>query len=104
MEKMIDTIMEMDKKARLREQEAEVYKEEQLKALDGKLREIDEKYRAYTVQQIAEITRENEDLIQRKKAQIRAQDEKASAVLEEVYRAGKDAWVSEIVKRALAGE
>lgn len=104
MEKMIDTIMEMDKKARLREQEAEAYKEDQLKALDGKLREIDEKYRAYTAQQISGIAQENAELIQKEKARIQALDEKASVALEEAYQAGKDVWVAEIVKRALAGE
>ena len=35
MEKMIDAIVEMDKKARLRAQEAEEYKSNQMKALDG---------------------------------------------------------------------
>lgn len=104
MEKMIDTIMEMDKKARLREQEAEAYKEDQLKSLEGKLREIDEKYHTYTVQQIAGLARENEELIRQEKARIQALDEKASAALEEAYQAGKSAWVAEIVKRALAGE
>lgn len=104
MEKMIDTIMEMDKKARLREQEAEAYKEDQLKALDGKLRGIDEKYRTYTAQQIAGIAQENEKLIQREKARIQALDEKVSVALEQAYQAGKGAWVTEIVKRALAGE
>ena len=43
MEKMIDTIVEMDKKARLRAQEAEEYKSNQMKALDGKLKKSEAK-------------------------------------------------------------
>lgn len=104
MEKMIDTIMEMDRKARLREQEAEEYRENQLKSLDGKLREIDENYRAYTAREIEEIARENEERIRQETARIQALDTRASEELEQAYQSGRDAWVAEIVKRTLKGE
>ena len=104
MEKMIDTIVEMDKKARLREQEAEEYKSSQMKALDGRLKEIDEKYRRYTEQEVQRLTRESEALVLQRTEELRSENERVSARLERDFEAGRETWAGEIVKRVLAGE
>lgn len=104
MEKMIDAIVEMDKKARLRAQEAEEYKSNQMKALDGKLKEIDDKYSAYTAQEMERLAAESDQEIRRRTQEIEQAGSRAADRLERAYGAGADAWVDEIVKRTLAGE
>lgn len=104
MEKMIDVIIEMDKRARLREQEAEAYKAEQLKALDGKKQAIEERYRAYASQEQERLARENEASIRQEVERLENLDAQITASLERIRAEKQDAWVNEIVNRALAGE
>lgn len=104
MEKMIDTIVEMDKKARLREQEAEDYKSNQMKALDGRLQQIDEQYRRHTQQEIQKLTQENQARVLRHTQELNKSNEQALSRLEAVFQAGREAWANEIVQRVLAGE
>ncbi len=104
MEKMIDTIVEMDKKARLRAQEAEEYRDNQMKALDSKLKEIDETYRANTDRELERLAAESAEQVRRRTQEIERASSRAADRLEQAYREGADGWVDAIVKRTLAGE
>lgn len=103
-EKMIDTIVEMDKKARLRAQEAEEYRDNQMKALDSKLKEIDETYRANTDRELERLAAESAEQVRRRTQEIERASSRAADRLEQAYREGADGWVDAIVKRTLAGE
>lgn len=101
---MIETIVEMDKKARAREQEAETYKKAQIKSLDDKIRGVEQAYREKADAEIARLTEEDANSTQRRLAQIRQANQALVRDLEQAYAHGREAWAAEIVTRALAGD
>ena len=101
MEELIKKIIQVDKEARKKTDQSKQQLADSKIAIEQRKKELEEQYNN-SVNEIIELTtQEEEERVTALKAEIDEKFNNANAALEKTFLDNKQAWVDELVKRAI---
>lgn len=101
MDKMVETIIEMDKQARKRTEEAEAYRRKAQEELESKEQQLLAQRLEQARAEVGELARTEEQAAEKKLGEARAANDAAVRRMEALYQEKGAQWVHELVRRAL---
>lgn len=101
LDKMVETIIEMDKQARKRTEEAEAYQRKAQEELESKEKQILSECLEQAEAEVGELVRSEEQAAEKKLKEAKAANDAAVRRMEALYKEKGAQWVRELVRRAL---
>jgi len=101
LDKMVETIIEMDKQARKRTEEAEAYQRKAQEELESKEKQILSECLEQAEAEVGELVRSEEQAAEKKLKEAKAANAAAVRRMEALYKEKGAQWVRELVRRAL---
>lgn len=101
LDKMVETIIEMDKQARKRTEEAEAYQRKAQEELELKEKRLLSERLEQARAEIDELARGEEQEAKKKLDEARSGNDAAVQKMEALYKERSTQWVQEIVRRVL---
>lgn len=101
LDKMVETIIEMDKQARKRTEEAEAYQRKAQEELESKEKQLLSERLEQAKAEIDALARGEEQTADKKLEEAKAANDAALRRMEALYQEKGVQWVQEIVRRAL---
>lgn len=101
LDKMVETIIEMDKQARKRTEEAEAYQRKAQEELESKEKQLLAERLEQAKAEVGELARSEEQAAEKKLEEAKTANDAAVRRMEALYQEKGAQWVQELVRRAL---